>query len=386
MQKNNQIGKLFAFVSIVLLAVIMCVFMGNTEEIETVSAQKLQFVLAIFCVVVCIKFFYEPLPPILIFGFTLSVLIFFSMFMYSQHWFSSAFLLSKAFLWLLVMAMGYVSTRYYNMDKLIPKIIFILAIFLSWFYITSLDEDFSIENKSYTMTSVYYILCCLPFFFHFKSRTFKIILIIIISGLVLVSFKRSAIVCFVAVLLILYFANAKKISTKGKIVSFFAFIAVAFLANYLYGYFFEGTSKLSDILNIWDNRISFDGGREDVWLDAWNLQLNSSFTEWFFGHGYNAVAIDNITNLSAHNDFLEILYNYGLISLIAFIAFIIKLFSICDESKTKKEGNYNGFLSAVWIFIVASLPSHMLTYSTYFLLLSFYFGYASGIVDRSQKI
>lgn len=386
MQKNNQIGKLFVFAGVVLLAIIMCVFMGNTEEIETVSAQKLQFVLAIVCVIVCIKFFYEPIPSVLIYGFIVSVLMFFSMFMFSQHWFSSAFLISKAFLWLLVMAMGYVSTRYYNMDKLILKIIFMLSLFLSWFYIISLDEDFSIVNKSYTMTSVYYILCCLPFFFHFKSRTLKVIIIAIISGLVFISFKRSAIVCFIAVILILYFANAKKISTKGKILGFFAFIAVIFLANYLYGYFMQGTSKMSDILNIWDNRISFDGGREDVWLDAWNLQLNSSFVEWFFGHGYNAVAIDNITHLSAHNDFLEVLYNYGLLSLIAFIAFIIKLFSLCNESKYKKEGNYNGFLSAVWIFIVASIPSHMLTYSTYFLLLAFYFGYASGIVERSPKI
>ena len=111
-------------------------------------------------------------------------------------------------------------------------------------------------------------------------------------------------------------------------------------------------------------------------------QFDSSILEWMFGHGYNSVMDTVLWGLSSHCDYLEILYNYGIVAEILFIYFILILIKKAVRLVRVNSIYGNGYISSVVIFLVASLPSHMLTYSTYFLSICFFWGYMESVSEN----
>ena len=49
-------------------------------------------------------------------------------------------------------------------------------------------------------------------------------------------------------------------------------------------------------------------GRDKVWKKTCEMIAESDFPYFIMGHGYNQVVQDSPLKLSAHNDFLEIIY------------------------------------------------------------------------------
>ena len=70
------------------------------------------------------------------------------------------------------------------------------------------------------------------------------------------------------------------------------------------------------ILNIQDDGGS---GRDQVWRTTWSMISESNLEELLFGHGFNAVLKLSPLALSAHNDFLEMLFNYGIIGFVPYL-------------------------------------------------------------------
>ena len=140
-----------------------------------------------------------------------------------------------------------------------------------------------------------------------------------------------------------------------------------------------------DILRIWMLRLgSGNSSRESLFMSTVELQFRSGVFGWLFGHGYNAVMIDSGLGLSSHCDYLEILYDFGVFSEILFISILWQIWKQLRTLKKYNKYQRDGCLAALVIFAVASIPSHMLTYSTYFLVLAFFFGYSQGQLQMYQ--
>ena len=56
-------------------------------------------------------------------------------------------------------------------------------------------------------------------------------------------------------------------------------------------------------------------GRDKVYKATFDLIINTDFTSFLFGHGWNSVVLKSKANLSAHNDLLEVLYDSGVFAL-----------------------------------------------------------------------
>ena len=103
------------------------------------------------------------------------------------------------------------------------------------------------------------------------------------------------------------------------------------------------------------------------------------------GHGFDTVLENSPLQLSAHCDFLEVLYDYGICGMILYLAFYRRLWS--GFIKLYRQGSE---LAAPmgFTFIVAfvvSLFSHLVIFPTYFLGFCLFWGLAMGSVDSTEK-
>ena len=95
----------------------------------------------------------------------------------------------------------------------------------------------------------------------------------------------------------------------------------------------------------------FTNGRSEFWTIDFNAFLDGSAFEVLFGHGFSYVyELNQATigmRLYAHNDFINILLNFGIVGMGLYFAVFIPVLV-----KTKREsGSLVAFLlSAIWLF------------------------------------
>lgn len=385
--KLSQLGKIPYLFAIVLLLYMEYIFMNNTVQ-EDLSSTMLLQVLFVFISVILIFANVLAKPQqridvtIFLAGLLCILMIFTTVAIESSSSYNVFFAISKNMIWCLAFFIGYISSQKFKKDGSIAKMVLVLLVFLIILFFQQIENDYSVTNMDYVLTSIYYILCCVPFVFLIKNSKVKIILLFIIGLLVLFSFKRSALLVSLIVAMVLIVKAPKNLFKNRRAVIFIFLISVGFIIL-----LFTNQSLYQSIMEIWGGR--FESGNTDrlkIYQDVIHLLEDSNIFDLLFGHGYDATIADSRYNLSAHNEFLEILYNYGIFALIVFIAFIILLIK---KSKILRENCninlYNGYLCAVTIFIVASFPSHMLTYGTYFSLLSLYMGFAVGRANKTLE-
>ena len=375
-----NLKNIFGYVSIIVCLYLMFCYFQNTVSDKLRSTVIVQLMLTIICLFVILfgnrKLYINRTIGT---GILLSIIITLRCFLDSKANIPFVNVLGKAFLWILVMIAMYIfATK--TKKKTILVLISLSCLIIMLSFLMSLEGYGEwLSNKDYTMTNVYYILCFLPFIIDIDSKWIKRILTVLIFSCVLLSFKRSAIVVSAVVIftmILLFFENEKRRKTALMLVVVFtiAIVTIPIL--------FERTN-IQSIYSMWLERFNDSNTRGTILLDVWNMQTESSFFELIFGHGYNAVMNDIGYGLSAHNDYLEILYDYGLIAFSLFITFIVSMIKYCNRLKRYNCKYYNGMIISLEIFIVASIPSHMYTYSTYFIILSLYWGYCMALSEES---
>ncbi len=371
-----NVKNTFGYMYIIVCLYLMFCYFENTVSDKLRSTVTVQLILTFICLFVilfCNKTLY--LNKTIGAGILLSVLITLRCFLDSEANLSFIHVLGEEFLWILVMIVMYIFAAKTKKKMILVMVsLFCLVIILS--FLMSLEGYGKwLSNKDYTMTNVYYILCFLPFITDIDSKWLKRIFTILIFSCVILSFKRSAIVVSAIVIftmILLFFENEK----RRKIA---LILVVAFtIATVTIPILFE-RANIQSIYLMWIERFNDSNTRWTILLDVWNMQIDSSFFEWIFGHGYNAVMNDIGYGLSAHNDYLEILYDYGLIAFVLFLIFIVGMIKYCNKLKKYNCKYYKGMIISLEIFIIASIPSHMYTYSTYFIILSLYWGYSMAL-------
>ena len=102
-------------------------------------------------------------------------------------------------------------------------------------------------------------------------------------------------------------------------------------------------------------------GRTEIWVTVLDRIVNSNPLTILFGHGYNAVGLLSNDHLGAHNDFLEVLYDFGFIAFIAYCALYVKLFKKTIKL-IKNHSKYAAPLGmSLTIFFIESMSSQIVT-------------------------
>ena len=125
-------------------------------------------------------------------------------------------------------------------------------------------------------------------------------------------------------------------------------------------------------------------GRLDIFSAVWQGISNSSWVQWLFGHGvYQEYATDN--DFSAHNDFLEIFWDYGFVGFLVYVFMIFSLFRNRVFIKKYKPELYCPYLASIVQFLVCSFSTNMLFAPSYIALFAIFWGYSyAGIKYRNR--
>lgn len=210
------------------------------------------------------------------------------------------------------------------------------------------------------LNELYIILMALPFLYIISNKYIRYFGSAVVLIMVLLSLKATALLAVISGILVYYIINS---ILNGKRTSKWLLVSLV-LAVLLYLYLESINDFLMTRLNVsWLSKIELSGssggsGRTDIWINTVRLQMDSSIFEWIFGHGYNTVV--NQLDFSAHNDFLESLYDFGLIGFTAYIllyGFLIRQVKLMLDLKHK----YAPALGmSICMFFVISMFSHLL--------------------------
>ena len=203
--------------------------------------------------------------------------------------------------------------------------IFLIIAVFRYFY-AALSYQLEYGQKIQQNNGAYGFVTLIPFlpvmYNHYKKTT--ILAILVIVGFVIAGAKRGAILCLAvsALIAILIIIKNVRLNLKHVFVGFIAITALCCFATYKY--------QQSEVLQYRLNRMDKVGiGQREVaykvlfdhWVDDTNLLTK------LFGNG-SAQSVSVWGNY-AHNDWLEILIDNGLLSVIIYALFFISAFKYC---------------------------------------------------------
>ncbi len=235
---------------------------------------------------------------------------------------------------------------------IIVGILIIAYFFLqNWRFMNAIDEAH--------MGTAYWILFLMPILLHTPHKWLRYAGLILVGAILFASFKRGGILAFGCGLLAYLFVKEILIGRKFTKLVFFV-IAIMALAIV----FIVVDNALDNLFTERFMNIKDDGGsgRDQVWATTWRMIQQSEFEHLLFGHGHNSVLTNSPLRLSAHNDFLECIYDFGLFgSLFYFMLHISLIRQIFRNIRLRNpEAAIMAFTYS--FFLILSLMSHVLIY------------------------
>lgn len=266
--------------------------------------------------------------------------------------------------WLLVMLICYSCSDIITQSRFVVNlmVVFDLLMILS-FYIWFLNGG---RSSIAAVNAVYFITCLFPIVYLNIKKFMKIIILISSTACALLSGKRTALIVLVIAFALPYLCKLLLSDGKNKLKNIFSLVTLSVLIVFIYDYLLD---KFNITIFERFQNIAADGGsgRLDIYhavIEAFN---NSGFINKLLGHGYNGVFNYGVTFTSAHNDFLEVLYDNGLIGLTLYLCFIGGVISTAIKLLKDRMETSFAVVSALMVFICMSITSHLVIYPTYFI-------------------
>lgn len=265
-------------------------------------------------------------------------------------------------------------------DSFFNKSISLYTILTLWSFAFTFNvlqlKQFIINNEA--SNQIFYSLLILPWILLIKKNILRNLIFTILFILVLFSFKRSSIT--IILISIIYYVYYTYIRRKNNYTFLKYFLATIIVLGSIYAF--------TKIDNLTGNFITYrftsvetdqGSGRLGIWENIYNLQMESSNIEWIFGHGHNTVVEYNYDyregkKLSAHNDFLEVLFDYGILMFLLYVVLYFHLIRRLFYLHKIKHQFSSSYGVSIIIFVVMSNISHLIMYPTYFAFLTAYWG------------
>lgn len=212
----------------------------------------------------------------------------------------------------------YYSKNNYITDRIIVYIfsLFLIVAVLSYFYVrqTYLYENFNVEDMTNNIS--YLLVSLLPFLLFINKRLYRYIICFFLLALILYSAKRGAILTSIVIIFLLtYYTEINNSKLKTKHYIYICIICI--ISIFIIQHFFETNDYLRERILTGNKGSDITSGRNEIYSYYFNYYINSDLKDLFFGYGFNATK--KIYGIHAHNDWLEILIDYG------FIGFCITL-------------------------------------------------------------
>lgn len=241
-----------------------------------------------------------------------------------------------------------------------------------------------LQLEGFRADTCFIIFLFFPFITLFRRKSLTTIFVLLYSIICIAAAKRSILIAYALCLIVyilFYYRFTQTASKKTLRRLLFAAIIIAGVVWAFRTSFIDITYALDRFDDIENTGGS---GRDILYDNILNGFFSSGAINFLFGHGYQAV-IQDFTN-GAHNDFLEIMYDYGFLALILYVVFVIRYLKIiprrlkiCDY-----EGAFTMIICAV-VLLVLGLLNCIITSTIYELLLLMSIGTSIGMIQIKEE-
>lgn len=229
----------------------------------------------------------------------------------------------------------------------------------------------------------YTLLMFLPFVLMLKSKIIKWTIAIAIFLALLVSLKRGGVISF-ALAIIAYFAVRSIISSKhilNTIVIFLIGIIIVSIFVYVDQLLLEN-QLFERLINMQNDSGS---GRMQVYRDVVQMIITSSESHIILGHGWDQVIAHQPDHFSAHNDYLEVLYDCGILGFIPLVALLVSMFIYLRRLIIRKSSYAPAMAAMLTAFMCNSTISHVILYAKFMSVVALAYGFMMAAEQQEQN-
>lgn len=365
----TQLTRCYYLFSLLILTVAACMNMRSLEGVETTGLERyvnaLTFMLwgasALKLLIFSDYRFYRPSPLILCYcAFFVWTIIPTLM----EGNYDTTSLLILDLIWitlpLLALIVSYNTVRNYGTSAWDVRMFCIMTLMLFAQYVLVFRELNIFLAHSHLIVS-YYMLYMLPLVFLSKSKTARTVLTLIVTIAIVSSVKRAGFVALVAALLaylVCWMFVAKKLKPTTILLGLIGLAAFGGLV-YMAGVADEDNNVFERFETVGDDNGS---NRVLVWQTTVAMIEKSDVGSFITGHGYYSVEANSPIGFSAHNDFLEVTYDYGLVGIILYATSWLMLIAYLLRMMWNKSELAPPLAMLMTMYLVLSLISHVIIY------------------------
>lgn len=231
------------------------------------------------------------------------------------------------------------------------------------------------------VADVYYILGMLPYILTITDKKRWLIPIAVTAVSIFISQKRAAFIALVGLLIILYFVGSLRGKSIKSAIGKNIFLVLLIIAGYYLMVYMDSKFNLRLFTRLEGLEEDGGSGRDVRWQFIWEAIERSSASQLFLGHGF-AGTVKLFFGSHAHNDFLEVLYDYGIVSFVLYsVYYIVQIFNAVKMAK-EKYPHYAEFAGSLFVSICVAMFSFYVIDATYIICGCF----AQGILLADWKM
>lgn len=294
----------------------------------------------------------------------------------------------NSIIWVILPILIFNTSYYYVLHKGTNGILESCLVYITGLFVITYFSFFDLDNilLNIHLGSSYYALYILPIALIKPSITTRLISIITVSLAIFSSVKRGGVMAL-ALGLLAYIITQQIVSKRNKFSK--VIIGIGILLIFACIFFYIGTLGDNNIFERFETIQEDQGsGRTEVWEEAWRLINDQGFASYLIGNGFNTVVENSFLLLSAHNDYLEAWFDFGLIGVLLYSIAILGFLRMTFLCVLRKRKYAPEMVLLASIIIVLSLISHIAIYYWFNVILldiAILIG-KSDRDDREQKI
>ena len=277
----------------------------------------------------------------------------------------------------------------YNLKTIFSRYSFVLLLGLVgvYLYILFFRNEYAFAGIYASLNASYFFIILLPCVLFVSSNTlFKFFAAFCVAVIVFSSMKRGGIIALILSLLSYYvvyaFINRKSNERKNILTIVISLLLVSCILIFLFVQFDSMTGGY--IIERFENISDDEGsGRLGIYMEVIDKIQKSDFLPFIFGHGRLAVEKATAYEMPAHNDFLEMFYDYGVFMFVFYCVYHICLI-VNVLRLIRAKSVYAPVMTMSYVsFFIFSMVSHVFLYS-YFLFFIMLWGAVWGTLKREQ--
>ncbi len=214
------------------------------------------------------------------------------------------------------------------------RITILFVVFVVYYFIIKRDSTRILHDDAEEITNNagYMVLSIFPILAFYKKKPVVFYTLMLLASMMIISGgKRGAIILGGLCLLYSLIKVTKGTKIWNKIIVFLSFSVVAYLVWRYYNDMLQNSDYFNNrMIELSEGKGSY---REDMYPLYFAFLLNSNVFRLIFGHGADGTC--HYLGLMAHNDWLEMSINMGLIGFFALLAYWVNIFRLWIKGRNR---------------------------------------------------